>query len=223
MTKKNQFAIATAGILAGAAAMWVTLSLRNAPDLASQIVVESPPWMKPKAALAAETRVDVTPPPPEPTVEAEMAKATNLAGALQEAKTPITYTVSSLVDSGLAQEIVDGMTRLMEQQAPVMRWTIKTEPTSDARYLNEFLFAVWPDLGSLIASGKVKPHVVRIPDNSRVPRQIVFLFKKKEDKTEFVFNTENGWQVSLAFTPESNPLPELYKQLVASKYQETPR
>lgn len=216
--RNTTFHVCTLVILAIGAWVWLNRMLR-APTAPArdEIVVKAPAWLRPDRAETSE-RVDAT--PAQRGASAEIAKATDLAGALQQSKATVTFAVKAFLDSGLAQDVVDGMTQLMDEEAPAFQSYVEQGLEGTERYYREFLFSVWPDLGGLIARGEIVPKIVRIPDSATtVPRQIVWHFDLGANKFEPVFNTKNGWQVVLTFTQKANPAPEIYQKLVAAAHK----
>lgn len=185
------------------------------------IVVEAPVWLQAIPSEPAISSADGESLLPSTlSASAEIARATGLASALETAKTPVVYTVNTLVDSGLAQDVVDGMTKIVEEMAGAHGMFLRLMPNSRNRYLIEWFLAVWPDLGPMIAKGHVTPRIVRIPDGpegARIPRTSCWTYSPTTKMTELSINTHNGWQIQMVFSDINNPQPDLYALVTAVK------
>jgi hypothetical protein len=187
---------------------------------ADALVIERPTWMPvvkvqqesaEPPVLVREAVAVAEDPQPEENVAAAMLPATDLAAALTDSQQKITFAAEALIEAGIAEEIARDLVVAAERYRRGRDYLMaKGRPCA----IEDYFFALWPDLGRLIKEGTIKPKLVPIPPESRVPRLMIYsTFNVTTHELSYVLGTSN-WQMQFEFTEASNPLPELFPAIL---------
>lgn len=208
--KTQTFLVVLAALVVGTA-----IGLVLARPGGGELRVEKPEWMQrpesesPALPEAARVEAPLVPlRPAEPTGLGEMAAEGKLAKAMTDAKVPMRFTATALIDAGIAKDVVDSMVEILDRHyADYRRFKDAGQDNASMR-ATEVLLGVWPDLGKLIASGVLKPQITaRAPS----PRPTLWWFRDDSAKTLTAsFPTAAGWEVRITFTRRDDLVPDLF-------------
>ncbi|MCA8948219.1 MAG: hypothetical protein KDE27_01875 [Planctomycetes bacterium] len=220
---KPATAIILATIVIVACLVVLPWRLSQHPD---HLLVEKPRWLTNEERAdpaSADFDVELARVREDPGVITEMTPPEQIAAALEETKQRVEFSATALADSGLAAEVSSEIVDTMELVFKRYQRDVDAGRDDTTRRSHDFLFALWPSMGELIREGTVKPRIVQLPADSRVPRRLVtYLYNATENTLTANINTPN-WQVVLHFTEKGNPLPDVYSQIQKTYQQEQNR
>jgi hypothetical protein len=184
--------------------------------------MERPEWMSapPRLAtdrVATDSVVASTVERAEVHVSAakDMADAGHLASALQETKQTVAFQARALVDAGIAENIAEGMARVVEDMEPAYAYLVAQEKQTVQRFGCEFLLAIWPNFAEMIRRGDAKLKIDAFPpENWAKPKVgLAIAFETASKTLSYSMNMER-WTVSFQFTDAANPEPLLFTKVV---------
>jgi hypothetical protein len=147
----------------------------------------------------------------------EMAVDGRLADALQESNQVVVFRARALVDAGIAQDVAEGMVKVVEQMEPAYAYMVSQEMHNVHRYGCEFLLAIWPTMGDLIRRGDLKLNIEAFPpENWSKPKVgLAIAFEVEQGILSYSMNMDR-WSVSFDFRDSVNPEPDIYKKIVSA-------
>lgn len=177
------------------------------PD--ESLVMRRPGWMRPErdSRLPESSTAETI-----RTAVSLMVPPETLGDVLVDTKQAIRFQAETFADTGIATEIAREVVRVFDTFAANVE--ITRAAGQDVMIEQDYVLAVWPDLPDLIRRRVVVPTVLRIPSESRAPRDFVTVYWTGGRKLlELVVNTRD-WQVTFPFSSgEHCPAQDLFLEI----------
>jgi hypothetical protein len=198
-------------LIGGATALVVTCHRGDDWGIDAPDPVRASPPREPVAATVGSIEREVV---PVSAVE-EVADAGQEVLPARKPQPVATCSLQALVDAGIAEEIAKGMIEAVENMRPTYDSLVERDDRSANRYVQEFLFAIWPDFGGLIQRGEVAVHCVAFPPHNWPSPKVPVAVGLGVDEGELSYSVNmEKWSVQFAFTEKANPKPELFAKLL---------